>query len=87
MNVVDAPLDNVPFHYETSVQKWKYGFLRRVSCEKKLGTDALNCKEIIDLIKVVGLMKIGSHIGPCYEKLVKEFIVNITVESNVESNK
>lgn len=32
-------------------------------------------------------MKTFIDIGPCYEKLVKEFIVNITAECNVEGNK
>lgn len=32
-------------------------------------------------------MKIVTGIGCCYEKLVKEFIVNVTVEYNFEGNK
>lgn len=85
MNVVVAPLD-VSFHYETSVHNWKYAFQRRVAYERGLGTKALDCKEIMDLIQVVGLMKSVTDIGPCYEKLVKEFIVNISPNFNVEGN-
>ena len=44
VNVDDAPLDNLSFHYETSVQKWRYALLRWVYCEKNLGTNALDCK-------------------------------------------
>lgn len=33
------------------------------------------------------MIKTNADIGPCYEKIVKEFIVNIIVESNVEGNK
>lgn len=38
-------------------------------------------------MKAVGLIKIVNDIGHCYEKLVKEFIVNITVVCNVKGNK
>ncbi|KAI5390370.1 hypothetical protein KIW84_075620 [Lathyrus oleraceus] len=43
--------------------------------------EAFNCKEIIELLKTV------TDDGPCYEKLVKEFIVNTTAECNVEGGK
>ena len=87
MNVIIAPEDNVSFRSKTSVQKWKYVFLRKVSCEKELGIYALNCKEIIYLIKVVVLMNIVIDIEICYEKLIKGFIMNIIADCNVESNK
>ncbi|MCI08125.1 envelope-like protein [Trifolium medium] len=45
--------------------------------ERELGKEALECQEIVDLIKEVGLMKTVWEIGACYEKLVKEFLVNI----------
>ena len=37
----------------------------------------LQCKEVMKLIKHVGLMKTVSGLGNCYEKLDKEFLVNI----------
>lgn len=37
-NVVATPLDNVSFHYETSVQKCKYVYQRRIACERELNT-------------------------------------------------
>ena len=39
------------------------------------------------LIKVTGLMKIVSKISPCYERLVKEFVVSISDECNDEGSK
>ena len=42
-----------------------------------MGKDALECKKIIELIDEVGLRKSVSGLRNCYEKLVKEFIVNI----------
>lgn len=32
-------------------------------------------------------MKIVSYIGPCFDKLVKEFIINISNECKVEGSK
>lgn len=31
----------------------------------------------MELIEVVGLMKTVTHFGPCYENLVKKFVVTI----------
>lgn len=37
VNVSPAHMDNVLFHCETSVQKWKYVFQRRITSERGLG--------------------------------------------------
>ncbi|KAH1221770.1 hypothetical protein GmHk_12G035109 [Glycine max] len=76
-NVPDAPLDNISFHSIGNVEKWKYVYQRRLAVERELGRDALDCKEIMDLIKAAGLLKTVTKLGDCYESLVKEFIVNI----------
>lgn len=84
VNASSPHMDNVSFHYETGVKKWKYVFQRRIAGERELGKEALNCKEIMELLKPIGLMKIVTDVGPGYQKLVKEFIVNLTVEYNIE---
>ncbi|KAL5161596.1 hypothetical protein HKD37_07G018862 [Glycine soja] len=76
-NVPDAPLDNISFHSIGNVEKWKYVYQRRLAVERELGRDALDCKEIMDLIKAAGLLKTVTKLGDCYEGLVREFIVNI----------
>ncbi|XP_050908139.1 uncharacterized protein LOC127121735 [Lathyrus oleraceus] len=47
---------------------------------KKQGKDVFECKDEMSLIKEVGLMKIVTGFGKCYEMLVREFIVNISKE-------
>ncbi|KAL5172956.1 hypothetical protein HKD37_16G045606 [Glycine soja] len=76
-NVPDAPLDNISFHSIGNVEKWKFVYQRRLALERELGRDALDCKEIMDLIKAAGLLKTVTKLGDCYESLVREFIVNI----------
>ncbi|KAK2383147.1 hypothetical protein QL285_070632 [Trifolium repens] len=76
-NVPDVPMDNVSFHFSASAAKWKFVYHRRLALERELSDEALECKEVIDLIHQAGLMKTVSGLGKCYEKLVKEFIVNI----------
>ncbi|KAL2976563.1 hypothetical protein AAZX31_13G016700 [Glycine max] len=76
-NVPDAPLDNISFHSIGNVEKWKYVYQRRLALERELGRAAMDCKEIVDLIKAAGLLKTVSKLGECYEGLVREFIVNI----------
>ncbi|XP_050915351.1 uncharacterized protein LOC127130374 [Lathyrus oleraceus] len=70
-------LDNISFHLEGGVAKWKFVIQRRVVVETELGKDVVEVKEVMDLIKTVGLMKTVAGFSQCYEGLVKEFIVNI----------
>ncbi|KAK2392363.1 hypothetical protein QL285_065733 [Trifolium repens] len=76
-NVPDIPMDNISFHFIESAQKWKFVANRRLALERELSAEALEQKEVIALIEKAGLMKTVSGIGECYEKLVKEFLVNI----------
>ncbi|WJX19376.1 hypothetical protein P8452_09082 [Trifolium repens] len=76
-NIPEVPMDNVSFHFSNSAAKWKFVYHRRLALERELSDEALECKEVIDLILQAGLMKTVSGLGSCYEKLVKEFIVNI----------
>ncbi|KAK2361264.1 hypothetical protein QL285_086431 [Trifolium repens] len=76
-NVPDVPMDNISFHFIESAQKWKFVANRRLALERELSVEALEQKEVIALIEKAGLMKTVSGIGECYEKLVKEFLVNI----------
>ncbi|KAK2407350.1 hypothetical protein QL285_042979 [Trifolium repens] len=76
-NVPDVPMDNISFHFIESAQKWKFVANRRLALERELSDEALEHKEIIALIEKAGLMKTVSGLGECYEKLVKEFLVNI----------
>ncbi|KAH1239295.1 hypothetical protein GmHk_08G023766 [Glycine max] len=75
--VLDAPLDNISFHSISNVERWKFVYQRRLALERELGRNALDCKEIMDLIKAAGLLKTVTKLGDCYESLVREFIVNI----------
>ncbi|WJX77395.1 hypothetical protein P8452_60710 [Trifolium repens] len=70
-------MDNISFHFIESAQKWKFVANRRLALERELSDEALEQKEIIALIEKAGLMKTVSGLGECYEKLVKEFLVNI----------
>ncbi|KAK2409485.1 hypothetical protein QL285_044906 [Trifolium repens] len=70
-------MDNVSFHFSASAAKWKFVYHRRLALERELSEEALECKDVMDLIQQAGLMKTMCGLGKCYEKLVKEFIVNI----------
>jgi hypothetical protein len=48
--------------------------------ERELGKEALEIEVVMELIKEAGLMKTVCNLGDCYEKLVKEFLVNIPDE-------
>ncbi|XP_058725802.1 uncharacterized protein LOC131597105 [Vicia villosa] len=77
-NVPDIPLDNIYLHYASNVIQWKYVYQRGLALERELTNDALECQEIMKLIKSAGLLKTVTHFSKCYEMLVKEFIVNLS---------
>ncbi|MCI46793.1 envelope-like protein, partial [Trifolium medium] len=74
--VEEVPCDNVSFHKAAYAQRWNYVCKRRFAMERELGKDILECEEIVELIKVAGLMKTVWGVKDCYEKLVREFLVN-----------
>ncbi|XP_050915592.1 uncharacterized protein LOC127130664 [Lathyrus oleraceus] len=80
-------LDNISFHLEYGAAKWKYIIQRRVVIERELGQEAVEVKEVIELIKNVGLMKTVVTLPQCYEGLVKEFIVNIPEDIHDKNNR
>ncbi|XP_050918637.1 uncharacterized protein LOC127136078 [Lathyrus oleraceus] len=67
--------------------KWKFMIQRRVAVERELGKDVAEVKEVMDLIKDVGLLKTVTGFSQCYEGLVKEFIVNIPKDIADKNNK
>ncbi|XP_050916382.1 uncharacterized protein LOC127131508 [Lathyrus oleraceus] len=73
-------LDNISFHLEDGAAKWKFVIQRRVTVERELGKEAVDVKEVMDLIKNAGLIKTVVALPQCYEGLVKEFVVNIPEE-------
>ncbi|XP_057443912.1 uncharacterized protein LOC130736077 [Lotus japonicus] len=85
-NVPAAPLDNISFHSEESVGKWKYVYQRRIAQERELTGEILHCQEIMELIEAAGLLKNVTEIGSCYDKLVREFIVNVTTNCTVSGH-
>ncbi|XP_050885341.1 uncharacterized protein LOC127090059 [Lathyrus oleraceus] len=87
VKVTAVRLDNISFHLEDGAAKWKFVIQRGVAVERELGKDVVDVKEVMDLIKVVGLLKIVAGFSPCYEGLVKEFIVNIPEDIADKNNK
>jgi hypothetical protein len=81
-NISDVPTDNISFHYPEYAQRWKYVFQRRLALERELGKDIQDIKEVVDLIKHAGLESTVTNLGDCFEKLVKEFLVNIPDDCN-----
>ncbi|XP_057418708.1 uncharacterized protein LOC130712908 [Lotus japonicus] len=85
-NVPDALVDNVSLHSANFAQRWKFVVHRRLAVERELHEDALELKEIVDLLTEVGLMKIVKDIGRCFDQLVREFILNIHTDCDDEDN-
>ncbi|XP_045793448.1 uncharacterized protein LOC123888425 [Trifolium pratense] len=75
--IEDFPCDNVSFHLPSYAQRWGLICKRRLALERELGEDILECEEVVNLIKDAGMIKTVTGLGSCYEKLVREFVVNI----------
>ncbi|XP_058764752.1 uncharacterized protein LOC131638222 [Vicia villosa] len=76
-SVPEVPIDNISFHYPSSVIRWKYVYQKRLALERELAQNALECEEIVNLIHEAGLIKTVTQFSKCYEVLVKEFVVNL----------
>ncbi|KAK2395948.1 hypothetical protein QL285_057636 [Trifolium repens] len=74
------------FHTEVREQRWKIIVQRRIPIERELSTEALSYKEIITLLEEAKVMKTVMEVGRCYEKLVREFITNLTEECTEEGS-
>ncbi|XP_057449168.1 uncharacterized protein LOC130740532 [Lotus japonicus] len=81
-----APMDNVSFHSEESVTKWKLVYKCRIAQERELAAEVLACQVVMELLEEAGMMKTVVGLGTCFDKLVKEFIVNISVDCNVSGS-
>ncbi|MCI39451.1 envelope-like protein, partial [Trifolium medium] len=57
-NVVEVPIDKVSFHFPENAQRWMFIFHRRLALEREIGKEALECEDIVNLIKDAGLLKI-----------------------------
>ncbi|XP_050889411.1 uncharacterized protein LOC127094648 [Lathyrus oleraceus] len=79
-SIPEIPIDNISFHFASSVNRWKYVYQKRLALERELAQNVLDCKDIMDLIQEAGLMKTVTQFSKCYEMLVKEFIVNLSEE-------
>ncbi|XP_058767267.1 uncharacterized protein LOC131640929 [Vicia villosa] len=79
-SVPEVPIDNVSFHFATSVNRWKFVYQKRLALERELAQNARDCKDIMELVQAAGLIKTIVHMSKCYEMLVKEFIVNLSEE-------
>jgi len=75
--VASVPIDKVCFHLPENAQRWKFIYHMRMALERELSEEAIKIKSVMKLIKSVGLMKTVSNLSDCYEKLVKEFLVNV----------
>ncbi|XP_058733084.1 uncharacterized protein LOC131604675 [Vicia villosa] len=79
-SIPEVPIDNVSFHHASSVSRWKYVLQKRLVVERELAPNALENKEVLELIQEAGLLKTVCNLPKCYEKLVKEFVVNLSEE-------
>jgi len=81
VHIVDnVPIEKVSFHLPENALRWKFIFYRRLALEMELGKEAVKMTDVMDMIKRARLLKTVCNLGNCYEKLVKEFLVNIYEE-------
>ncbi|CAJ2652017.1 unnamed protein product [Trifolium pratense] len=77
-----APLDNVSFHLENGSARWKFVYHRRLALERNLKADILECPSVVEALEFAGLMKTVVGLDKCYDRLVKEFLINVAANCN-----
>ncbi|XP_045807644.1 uncharacterized protein LOC123901690 [Trifolium pratense] len=78
--VPSVPIDNVSFHCVEYVDRWKFVVKRRMAIERNLTEEFLKCQDIVNLLEEAGLLNTVSKLGNCYDKLTREFLVNIPAD-------
>ncbi|CAJ2642343.1 unnamed protein product [Trifolium pratense] len=81
-SVPSAPLDNVSFHLENGSARWKFVYHRRLALERNLKADILECPSVVAALEYAGLMKTVVGLDKCYDRLVKEFLINVAADCN-----
>ncbi|CAJ2642455.1 unnamed protein product [Trifolium pratense] len=81
-SVPSAPLDNVSFHLENGSARWKFVYHRRLALERNLKADILECPSVVEALEYAGLMKTVVGLDKCYDRLVKEFLINVAADCN-----
>ncbi|XP_045810736.1 uncharacterized protein LOC123905146 [Trifolium pratense] len=79
-NVPSVPIDNVSFHCVEYVDRWKFVVKRRMAIERNLTEEFLKCQDIVNLLEEAGLLNTVSKLGNCFDKLTREFLVNIPAD-------
>ncbi|CAJ2668306.1 unnamed protein product [Trifolium pratense] len=77
-----APLDNISFHLENGSARWKFVYHRRLALERNLKDDILKCPSVVEALEYAGLMKTVVGLDKCYDRLVKEFLINVAANCN-----
>ncbi|XP_058745964.1 uncharacterized protein LOC131618824 [Vicia villosa] len=77
-SIPEVPIYNVSFHYASTVSRWKYVLQKRLAVERESAPIALENKEVLELNQEAGVLKNVCNLPKCYEKLVKEFMVNLS---------
>ncbi|XP_045822129.1 uncharacterized protein LOC123915015 [Trifolium pratense] len=73
---------SVPTNSENGSARWKFVYHRRLALERNLKEDILECQSIVEAIEYAGLMKTGCDLDKCYDRLVKEFLINVVDNCN-----
>ncbi|CAJ2636923.1 unnamed protein product [Trifolium pratense] len=81
-SVPSAPLDNISFHLENGSARWKFVYHRRLALERNLKDDILECPLVVEALEYAGLMKTVVGLDKCYDRLVKEFLINVAANCN-----
>ncbi|XP_038904247.1 uncharacterized protein LOC120090596 [Benincasa hispida] len=76
-NVPIVLIDDISFHSEDNVQRWKFVVQRCIVDEKTFSDQTKSCLKIMDLLQHVGLLKTVVNLSPFYPQLLRELIVNL----------
>ncbi|CAJ2661871.1 unnamed protein product [Trifolium pratense] len=54
----------------------------RLALERNLKNDILECPSVVEALEYAGLMKTVVGLDKCYDRLVKEFLINVAADCN-----
>ncbi|CAJ2666703.1 unnamed protein product [Trifolium pratense] len=63
-------------------EEQKETITKRLALERNLKDDILECPPVVEALEYAGLMKTVVGLDKCYDRLVKEFLINVAADCN-----
>ncbi|CAJ2639582.1 unnamed protein product [Trifolium pratense] len=80
--IINLEADKIKQLTEIAHLNEEFVYRRRLALERNLKDDILECPSVVEALEYAGLMKTVVGLDKCYDRLVKEFLINVAANCN-----